>query len=226
MAKVLNGYDYISPTAKLILLGIANHDGDGGSWPSVKTLARYANTSPRNAQKHIRSLEEFGIIERDLNAGGTHRTAPHARPNLYRIIWTPPVTSDTPPPVTSDTRTILEPSTEPSTPQSPPTTEVEVVPEWEVFFNHFWEAYPRKIAKPAAKRAMKAKYGSFDTHAMADSTNAWVRFWVTSQTEEQYIPHPSTFLNQERYNDEPPKIDEHKKESAMDIIARIAARDS
>jgi hypothetical protein len=40
-------------TDKLVLLGIANHDGDGGSWPSIQTLAYYANVDVRNVQRSI-----------------------------------------------------------------------------------------------------------------------------------------------------------------------------
>lgn len=75
-------------TAKLVLLGIANHAGDGGSWPSVRTLATYANVDPRNVQMALARLEELGEVARHLQAGGTNRT--HAndfeRPNLYEVL--------------------------------------------------------------------------------------------------------------------------------------------
>jgi DNA-binding Lrp family transcriptional regulator len=112
------------------------------------------------------------------------------------------------------------------TPQSPPTVEVEVVPEWEVFFNHFWDAYPRKVGKPAARRAMKAKYADEQAPVIAQGTNAWIDYWRDAGTAEQYIPHPSTFLNQDRHLDTPPRIDPAKKETAEAIIERIRNRDS
>ena len=37
----------LTPTDKLVLIGIANHDGDGGSWPSIATLAMYAASYTR-----------------------------------------------------------------------------------------------------------------------------------------------------------------------------------
>lgn len=233
ISKVLNSKTGVSPLAKMVLLGIANHDGDGGAWPSVATLARYAEVSTRSVQRALADLEQAGLIERHLNQGGTARSRDHSRPNLYVItlsggdtVVTPPGDTPVTPPVTQvSPEPSLNASVEPSTPYSPPTGEVEVVDEWEVFFNQFWDVYPRKVAKPAAKRAMKARYGSFDTHAMADGTNAWIRFWEMSKTEEQFIPHPSTFLNQERYNDIPPVTVSSKPESAMDIIRRIAERD-
>ena len=124
-------------TAKLVLIGIANHDGDGGSWPSVATLAKYATVSERTVQRHINTLIELGEIERVMNDGGTHRTAPHMRPNLYKILLrcpancdgttnhrmtpedpptpvSPGVTSVTPPPDTSVTPPVSPVSPEPS----------------------------------------------------------------------------------------------------------------
>lgn len=70
-------------TAKIVLLGIANHDGDGGSWPSVATLARYAGVTIRNAQHAIDKLVELGEIKVGYRMGGTARTPGHLRPNLY-----------------------------------------------------------------------------------------------------------------------------------------------
>lgn len=70
--------------AKLILVGIANHDGDGGSWPSVATLSKYAGgLDERNVRRHIRALEDLGEIESHIQQGGTHRTPEWGRPNLY-----------------------------------------------------------------------------------------------------------------------------------------------
>lgn len=74
-------------TARLILIGIANHDGDGGAWPSVATLAKYAGiTDRRNVQRALASLESLGEIRRLVSAGGDHSMADYMRPNLYRVL--------------------------------------------------------------------------------------------------------------------------------------------
>ena len=123
-------------SARMVLIGIANHEGDGGAWPSVATLAKYAGITARNVQKAIAKLEELGEIKRHQQQGGTPTMPDHERPNLYRFTLrcpqgcdgtsrhkvgsglsfhplspaTPPVASDTPPPVASDTRTTPQPS--------------------------------------------------------------------------------------------------------------------
>ena len=54
------------PRSKLVLLGLANHaDSHGGhAWPSVATLAAYADCSERTVQRCLRTLEDEGLIVR------------------------------------------------------------------------------------------------------------------------------------------------------------------
>jgi hypothetical protein len=74
-------------TARLVLLGIANHDGDGGSWPSIETLCKYAGgVNARNAQRAVDVLEELGEVRRHFMQGGTHTTPPGRRPNRYEFL--------------------------------------------------------------------------------------------------------------------------------------------
>ena len=84
MVTVLNAGN-LTPRRKLILLGIANHDGDGGSWPSISTLARYAGCSERTVQRELQRLTEGGFVTIELQAGGSPRTRADRRPNLYRL---------------------------------------------------------------------------------------------------------------------------------------------
>lgn len=78
----------------LVLIGIANHDGDGGSWPSVAKLARYSKQTPRGVQKALAKLEELGEIRRHVQAGGDHRIEAHRRPNRYDFLLTCPADCD------------------------------------------------------------------------------------------------------------------------------------
>lgn len=119
------------------MIGIANHDGDGGSWPSIATLARYAGITERNVQKQITALIELGEIVRIVNDGGTHRTPEHMRPNRYRILLRCPAgcdrstnhrTSQTTPDVAGDTSPPSEATPLPlsvATPEPPEEPSVE-----------------------------------------------------------------------------------------------------
>ena len=81
-------------TAKLVLLGIANHEGDGGAWPSVATLMRYANMDRRNVQRAIQKLVEMGELQVLKQKGGNDLTHSALRPNLYRVKVFCPYTCD------------------------------------------------------------------------------------------------------------------------------------
>ncbi|MFB6943218.1 hypothetical protein ACFWGL_17010 [Streptomyces sp. NPDC060286] len=71
-------------------------------------------------------------------------------------------------------------------------------------FAEFWSAYPRKVAKGTARTAWaKAmKRGADPAQVIAAATRAAAHH-RTAQTETRYIPHPATWLNGERYDDEP-----------------------
>jgi len=93
MALVLHHYSG-KPTDKLVLLGIANHDGDGGAWPTVATLARYASTSPRSVQRALSRLADDGVILVERQKGGTAETPDDRRPNRYRVLISCPPSCD------------------------------------------------------------------------------------------------------------------------------------
>ncbi len=76
----------VNATQRVVLLGIANHDGDGGAWPTMATLADYACVTPRQAQRIVAELERMGAIKRDVQAGGTAEIAHYDRPNLYHFL--------------------------------------------------------------------------------------------------------------------------------------------
>lgn len=84
MVKALSAPN-LSPSEKLLLLGIANHDGDGGAWPSIATLAGYVGVQVRQVQKLISALEDKGLVTRDLNGGGNAKTRSDQRPNLFHL---------------------------------------------------------------------------------------------------------------------------------------------
>jgi hypothetical protein len=70
--------------------------------------------------------------------------------------------------------------------------------DWpEDFRERFWQAYPRKVGKKAAIRKLEAIENanevSFDRLLSA--------IGKISATEEKFIPHPTTWLNQGRYLD-------------------------
>lgn len=70
-------------------------------------------------------------------------------------------------------------------------------------FDRFWAAYPRRVAKGAARKAF-AKLNPddelLDRMLTAIATQRVSPDWRCNNG--QYIPHPSTWINQERWDDE------------------------
>ena len=69
-------------------------------------------------------------------------------------------------------------------------------------FTEFWNAYPRKTAKGTARAAwakaiLKARADPDDIIAAA------LAYAATPGLDPQYTPHPATWLNQERWADDP-----------------------
>lgn len=71
-------------------------------------------------------------------------------------------------------------------------------------FTEFYDLYPKKVAKQSAVKAWR-KAGIADSQALIDTILADVRRRIDGEwkgREMQYIPHPSTYINQRRWEDE------------------------
>lgn len=73
-------------TNKLVLLGIANHEGDGGAWPTIDTLAKYGACSRTRVKQALAELSAMGEVRIDRQAGGNADTRADRRPNRYRVL--------------------------------------------------------------------------------------------------------------------------------------------
>jgi hypothetical protein len=69
-------------------------------------------------------------------------------------------------------------------------------------FNQFWEAYPKKVGRDAALKAWEKVKPPIDDVIYALAWQKQTEQW--SKNNGQYIPNPSTYLNQGRWKDEAP----------------------
>lgn len=87
-------------------------------------------------------------------------------------------------------------------------------------FEEFWKAYPRKVGKPAALKVFK-KFAKdpATAEAIMNGLNRIIENDFQYR-ENEYIPHPSTWLNREGWNDEakPPKAKSRKAAHVPDYI--------
>lgn len=66
-------------------------------------------------------------------------------------------------------------------------------------FGEFWNAWPHKVGKPAAQRAYKAK---IKAHSFDEIIEGVFRYMAAKPADRPWL-NPATFLNQERWLDQP-----------------------
>lgn len=83
-------------------------------------------------------------------------------------------------------------------------TETAEKVDWQPIFERIWAIYPRKVAKAQAVKTFAKKVNGKDETAIKDFANKLWRkikvrtaYWEENETEKQYIPHLSSFINQE-----------------------------
>lgn len=70
-------------------------------------------------------------------------------------------------------------------------------------FDNFWEIYPRRTAKPNAKKAFKKLKDKLSIVGLVSKdVHRRINNGEWDLAKMQFIPHPATYLNGERWNDE------------------------
>lgn len=79
--------------------------------------------------------------------------------------------------------------------------DTELVNDTDLWFGEFWKLYPRKVAKANAVKAFKKKCKDEQTYT---AIMRGLQNYVTAckGKDPQYIAHPATWINGERWNDE------------------------
>lgn len=90
-------------------------------------------------------------------------------------------------------------------------------------FDEFWQHYPRKVGKDAARRAWDRCKPSAELLLQILAVLEWQRK-TEAWTKDggQFIPHPATWLNQGRWEDEPVQVEKPSRASTADAdVARV-----
>lgn len=84
---------------------------------------------------------------------------------------------------------------------------------YDSLFDSFYQAYPKKIGKPAALKAFaKCKPDESLLQTMLDAIERQSQSEQWQKNDGQFIPNPATWLNQERWDDGAEKQKEQKKD--------------
>jgi len=80
-------------------------------------------------------------------------------------------------------------------------------------FDAFWALYPNKKGKGAARKAFEKALCKTDAQTISKAIRAHCASSDWKKDGGQYIPHPATWLNQERWEDE---LDNHREGDVTD----------
>lgn len=195
-------------TDLLMLLVLADYsDDDGNSYPAVASLARKCRLKPRRANYILAALQDSGELKVLKNEGpkGTNR---------YRImlaaLGAKPLHSSAPlhsaAPLHSSARggalqcakPLHSSADEPSLNRQEPSCSKSTPDGFDVFY----KKYPRKVGKEKAIKAFaKAKAGAILEIILTDIDRRVISDeWTVDKM--QYIPHPASYLNGKRWEDE------------------------
>lgn len=200
----------LKPTEKLILIILANYaDEKGSCYPSVKHIADICGLKD---VKHIRTIlrdfESKGLLRiesRRKADGGNLSNRYHLKiegcADTLPPKHTPPLTGPHPP--------TLQVSTPPNT--------KEDTKEDNNSFEEFWNLYPRKVGKHKAKEKYQKAVKETTHSELMKLTWRFAEEARFMKTEEKFILHCATYLNQRRYLDY--KSDDYKKKMKTNLNA-------
>jgi hypothetical protein len=202
-----------TPTQRLVayMLADAHNEQTGRCDLSVSSLAALTSLGERTIQEALKSLESAGHLSRVFRTGTStqynltprsSRTpagdAPPQQPHHGGANAAPP-----PPQQPHPTPAAAAPNPEGTvilTGNEPLLLEVVVQPKPDRF-DEFWKLYPRKVAKDKAREKWAAvKPEMVDTILAAVKAQTNSRDW--QKEDGRFIPHPSTWLHNSRWEDE------------------------
>ena len=169
---------------KIILLILADHtDSYGVCYPSIERMTKLSCMSRSSVIRSINWLVENQIIIR--HSGGKGRSS------LYQFS----IVKETEMKKTSVTQTHKGNKVIDIVDYIHPSGVSQTLP-----FDEFWELYPRKVSKGHARLAFKKACEKEEASVILVALHKFIK--VMEHKEKQFIPHPTTWLNGERWDDD------------------------
>lgn len=161
------------------------------------TLVLLTGLSPAGVKKARNELKQHGLI--DFKPNGTKATS-------YKLI-------DISKSSQNSSRNGIQDSSQNSSQNSSrngsaliiqdKTKNTPIPPKGDERFDRFWSAYPRKTGKDAARKAFaRRKVNDELLQQMLDAIETQKHSEQWTRNGGQFIPHPATWLNQGRWQDE------------------------
>lgn len=209
-------------------------DKNGTAWPGFGTISADSGVSRRSAIRSVTRLCEFAYLDRDSGRPGksnrykTGLGSANPVPSDESVTSAnpvPTVVTDLSPAVVTDLAPELAPLNLPhELAQEALVLASLAEPEKSTSeFDRFWKTYPRKVGSKAQARKSWERQ---KLDALADKIidGVKLRAQIDPQWQDvQFIPHPQTFVNNQRWEDEwqTGNLMQRQGESRNDLIARL-----
>lgn len=158
------------------------------TWPSHRTVGdRAGGLSRRTVQRAIEQLALAGWVRVETRIDDTGRQTS----NLYTVVH-----EDAARVTPRGVRDGAHPASQVTREQDPKDRDPDT-------FAEFWSHAIRKVGKANARTAFAEVT---DPELVIERYEHWSRYWREAKIEEQYIPHPATWLRQRRWEDDLPEL--------------------
>jgi hypothetical protein len=221
----------------LVMLALADWGDDEGGriYPSMNAIAKKIRCDRRQAQRIVHKLIDTGYLLSEGNDNGGNRgDTRHYRINLERLTGDIQPTGDTD--VTGDIQTAPRVTPAPSlrvtsrtrtggldvtqTVKEQPLSTSASAPSDDGMnstgFDLFWQVYPKKVEKQDTKkvwRKLKPDDALLQTILTAVEAQTKSERWTRDRWA--FIPHPTTWLNGRRWEDEQTMLPEQQRMVAI-----------
>ena len=191
----------LRPATKIVLYWLADHhNGETGDcFPSIGRLAQCCEMDKSAVHRHIGTLTTKGLISvkrRRRDDGGFTS-------NYYILHLEDPMLQNEEPPISKTQHPPVakcEPNLGSNNLGNNEVVLVRNVDQTIRDFERWWKVYPRKVGKYKAAPLFAKVCNRMNFDELMDAT---IRFAQSMDGQEKrFIPHPTTWLNQERWNDE------------------------
>ena len=165
-----------------------------------QALARLLGLDNQNLTNTLTTLLDFGVASRCEETGAIMCRRMLRDENLRNIRKEAGSKGGNPVLLKQKATTVVKQKRTPSSSTSLKMSDCDNNQSQVVQFEHFWSICPRKTAKGSARKAWLKAIKTASPETIIDGIKAYAK--SAQGTEPQYIAHPATWLNGERWSDE------------------------
>lgn len=200
--------DRLKPAEKLLFAELTSlSQAEGYSWASNGYFSRLYKVSKETVSRWLSHLQECGYIKVsvDQQAGNGRRII------VFDPVLDQGVLAKRSIGIDEKIKTPIDKKINHNN------TSINNKKEYIYGFDDFWKAYPKKIAKQDALKAyQKLKADSALLDKLLNALERQKQSPAWKKDGGQYIPHPATWLNGHRWEDEIPKSEETGRWRSLD----------